>query len=377
VHRRPVRWRDLQSAIRLRFASQSIVVSARTPENVDSLADFDYALPEELIAQTPATQRSASRLLHVARDRLSDLAFVDLPSLIAPGDLMVFNDTRVLRARVHGRRSTGGRIELMLERVIADDEAWVQLRASHLPKPGGVLELPGGARAEVLARDDRMFRVRFDSAVPLLEWLERHGEVPLPPYIAHAGNDDDAERYQTVYAKNPGAVAAPTAGLHFDAAMLDALDRRGVERAFLTLHVGAGTFQPVQSARLEEHRMHSERYRIPAETATAIAAARTRGARVIAIGTTTLRALESAAVETGRVHAGEGETALFIRPGFRFRVVDRLVTNFHLPRSTLLMLVSAFAGTAAIRRAYAHAIAARYRFYSYGDAMLLDPASAT
>jgi S-adenosylmethionine:tRNA ribosyltransferase-isomerase len=265
----------------------------------------------------------------------------------------------------------------MLERVIADDEAWVQLRASHLPKAGGVLELPGGARAHVLARDDRMFRLRFEIAAPLFEWLERHGEVPLPPYIEHAGNAEDAERYQTVYARHPGAVAAPTAGLHFDPSILDALARRGIERAFVTLHVGAGTFQPVQSTRLEDHRMHSERYRISVETAAAIARARARGARVIAVGTTTLRALESAVDDSGRVRAGEGETALFIRPGFRFRNVDRLVTNFHLPRSTLLMLVCAFAGTAAIRRAYAHAIAARYRFYSYGDAMLLEPATVT
>ena len=251
-----------------------------------------------------------------------------------------------------------------------------QLRASHPPKPGGKLLLPGDAQATVVARDGRFFRLRLEGAGPLFDYLERHGEVPLPPYIARAADAADASRYQTVYARHPGAVAAPTAGLHFDEAMLGELAAAGVATAFVTLHVGAGTFQPVESEDLAAHRMHGEWYRIPPETAAAIDAARARGGRIVAVGTTTLRALEAAADESGRVRAGEAETRLFITPGFRFRVVDRLLTNFHLPKSTLLMLVSAFAGYANIRAAYAHAIAKRYRFFSYGDAMLLERATA-
>ncbi|HTI46281.1 MAG TPA: tRNA preQ1(34) S-adenosylmethionine ribosyltransferase-isomerase QueA [Casimicrobiaceae bacterium] len=340
-----------------------------------SVSDFDYELPPELIAQTPAARRRDSRLLHVTRDALRDLAFADLTTLVAPGDLMVFNDTRVLRARVHGRRDTGGRVELLLERVTAADEAWVQLRASHPPRPGGTLELPGGVRATVLARDDRFFQLRFEGIADVVAWLERHGEVPLPPYITHAGDASDSERYQTVYARHPGAVAAPTAGLHFDDELLAELSAHGVEQRFVTLHVGSGTFQPVQVEDVAMHRMHRERYCIPAETAAAVAQCRTRGNRVIAVGTTSLRALEAAADADGRVSSGDAETDLFIVPGYRFRAVDRLLTNFHLPRSTLLMLVSAFAGTERIRSAYAHAVAARYRFFSYGDAMLLERAA--
>jgi S-adenosylmethionine:tRNA ribosyltransferase-isomerase len=340
------------------------------------LADFDYALPPELIAQAPAARRRDRRLLHVAPADLRDLRFADLPLYVAPGDLMVFNDTRVLRARLHGTRSTGGRVELLLERIVAADQAWVQLRASHPPKPGGRLALPGGVSATVLARDERYFLLRFDGAGPLHDWLERYGEIPLPPYITHPGGAFDAERYQTVYARHPGAVAAPTAGLHFDDPLLATLRERGVEQAFVTLHVGAGTFQPVQADDLAEHRMHTERYRIPAETAEAIARTRARGGRVLAVGTTSLRALEAAALAPGGVRAGEAETDLFILPGYSFAVVERLLSNFHLPRSTLLMLVSAFAGSERIRSAYAHAIAARYRFFSYGDAMLLERAPA-
>jgi S-adenosylmethionine:tRNA ribosyltransferase-isomerase len=336
------------------------------------LSEFDYELPAELIAQVPAATRRASRLLHVRADALDDLGFADLPELIAPGDLIVLNDTRVLRARVHGRRPSGGRVELLLERIVATDEAWVQLRASHPPREGGSVELPGGARATVLARQDRFFRLRFEGTGPLPDWLERHGEVPLPPYIRHAAQAADAERYQTVYARHPGAVAAPTAGLHFDRALLDSLAARDVRQAYVTLHVGSGTFQPVQVEDLAQHRMHAERYTIPGETAAAIEATRAAGGRVLAVGTTSLRALEAAAGEDGRVRAGPAETDLFILPGYRFRVVDRLLTNFHLPRSTLLMLVAAFAGHARIRAAYAHAVAARYRFFSYGDAMLLE-----
>jgi S-adenosylmethionine:tRNA ribosyltransferase-isomerase len=336
------------------------------------LSDFDYALPPELVAQAPAPQRRASRLLHVRAEGLDDLRFADLPSRVAPGDLLVFNDTRVLRARLRGRRPSGGRVELLLERIVGDDEAWVQMRASHLPRPGGTVELAGGARAEVLSRDDRFFHVRFHGTGPLPAWLEQHGEVPLPPYIRHAGDAVDAERYQTVYARHPGAVAAPTAGLHFDTELLATLRARGARLAFVTLHVGSGTFQPVQVEDLAQHRMHTERYDIPADTAAAIAATRTEGGRVLAVGTTSLRALEAAADAQGQVNAGPAETDLFILPGYRFRVVDRLITNFHLPRSTLLMLVAAFAGHPRIRAAYAHAVEARYRFFSYGDGMLLE-----
>ena len=340
-----------------------------------TLADFAFDLPDELIAQSPAPARSGSRLLHVDGARFTDLAFADLPRLVRAGDLMVFNDTRVINARVFAHKSTGGKVELLLERIIADDVALAQLRASHPPAIGATLRLPGDASATVEARDDRFFRLRFAGTGPLVAWLDRHGDVPLPPYIARAARQEDATRYQTVYAREPGAVAAPTAGLHFDAAMLAALAERGVARAFVTLHVGAGTFQPVKTEDLSQHRMHREWYRIPKETVDAVAATRARGGRVIAVGTTSLRALESAALEGQReLAAGAGETTLFVTPGFRFRVVDRLLTNFHLPKSTLLMLVSAFAGYENIRAAYAHAIAGKYRFFSYGDAMLLERA---
>ena len=335
------------------------------------LSDFDYDLPPELIAQTPAAKRAESRLMHVAGATITDRAFADLPGLLTPGDLLVLNDTRVIRSRLHGRRETGGRVELLLERIIAPDEAWMQLSASHPPKPSGRILLDGGASAIVQERHGRFFRLRFESDAPVDVYLERHGEVPLPPYIRRAAETADHERYQTVYARHPGAVAAPTAGLHFDQAILDRLRSRGVTFAYLTLHVGAGTFQPVEAEDLTQHRMHSERFDIPDATAVATGAARAAGRAVVAVGTTSLRALESAATPAG-VRAGAAETALFITPGFRFQVVDRLLTNFHLPRSTLLMLVSAFAGVAPIRAAYAHAIRERYRFFSYGDAMLLE-----
>jgi S-adenosylmethionine:tRNA ribosyltransferase-isomerase len=318
-----------------------------------SLADFSFDLPPELIAQTPADERSASRLLHVDGAALADLQFRDLPQLLAAGDLVVFNDTRVIKARLIGQKPTGGRVEALIERIVADDRAWVHVKASHMPKIGSTLAF-GGATATVLARDARLFLLRFSIDEPLSAWLEYHGRVPLPPYIARAPDANDAARYQTIYARHAGAVAAPTAGLHFDDAVVAALGQRGVGSAFVTLHVGAGTF------------------RIPAATAEAIATTRARGGRVVAVGTTTLRALESAASDDGVVRAGAAETRLFITPGYAFRTVDRLLTNFHLPRSTLLMLVSAFAGVATIRGAYAHAIAQRYRFFSYGDAMLLE-----
>jgi len=340
-----------------------------------TLSDFDYQLPSELIAQAPAVRRSDSRLLHVDGRGCADLAFSDFPRLVDHRDVVVFNDTRVIKARLYARRPTGGRVELLLERALSTDEALFQLRASHPPKPGGTLLLPGAAHASVVARDGRYFHLKLAGTGPLLDYLDRYGEVPLPPYIARAPQAADASRYQTVYARHAGAAAAPTAGLHFDDAMLRKLAASGIAMAFVTLHVGAGTFQPVDTEDLSAHRMHAERFRIPAETAAAIAGARGRGGKVIAIGTTSLRALESAADESGRVREREGETRLFITPGYRFRVVDRLLTNFHLPRSTLLMLVAAFAGYANIRAAYAHAIAHRYRFYSYGDAMLLTRAA--
>ncbi len=335
------------------------------------LSDFDYDLPPELIAKTPAAKRSGSRLLVVEGMRQRDLAFTDLPSLLAPGDLLVFNDTRVINARVFGEKATGGRVELLIERLTGERECWAQVRASHAPRVDSVLAFADGARARVLERDDRFYRLAFEDTGPLLSWLEAHGEVPLPPYIDRRAASDDRDRYQTVYAREPGAVAAPTAGLHFDDALLAAIDANGIERAFLTLHVGAGTFQPVQHEDLARHRMHEETYTLPQATIDAIARTRARGGRVVAVGTTTLRALESAARTPGGLAAGTATTTLFITPGDRFGVIDRLVTNFHLPRSTLLMLVSAFAGYEQIRAAYAHAIAARYRFYSYGDAMLL------
>ena len=343
--------------------------------SVHTLADFAFDLPGELIAQTPAPTRTGSRLLHVDGAQLADLAFTDLPRLLRAGDLLIFNDTRVIKARLFAHKPTGGKVALLVERIVDDEEAWVQLRASRPPADGGTLLLAGGASATVVARDDRFWRLRFAGTGPLVAWLDRHGEVPLPPYISRRPGESDATRYQTVYAREPGAVAAPTAGLHFDEAMLASLAACGVERAFVTLHVGAGTFHPVKSENLALHRMHSEWYRIPQETADAVAATVARGGRVLAVGTTSLRALESAATADG-LRAGSGETALFVTPGFRFRVVDRLLTNFHLPKSTLLMLVSAFAGYDNIRAAYAHAVAERYRFFSYGDAMLLEKTDA-
>jgi S-adenosylmethionine:tRNA ribosyltransferase-isomerase len=336
------------------------------------LSDFDFALPPELIAQRPAPERTSSRLLHVAGKRLQDLAFTALPELLVAGDVLVFNDTRVIRSRLRARKPAphGGRIELLLERIVAPDEAWMQLKASHPPKAGASIELPGGATASVLERDGRFVRLRFAIGTTLGDYLDRYAEVPLPPYIARAPDSADDERYQTVYARHAGAVAAPTAGLHFDQAMLARLSASGIVLAYVTLHVGAGTFQPVESENLSQHRMHSERFSVPVATVAAIDAAHAAKRSVVAIGTTSLRALESSAGEGLR--AGEAETSLFIVPGYRFRVIDRLLTNFHLPRSTLLMLVAAFGGYDAIRAAYAHAIHERYRFFSYGDAMLIE-----
>jgi S-adenosylmethionine:tRNA ribosyltransferase-isomerase len=337
-----------------------------------SIEEFDYALPPELIAQQPSPTRSASRLLWVSGDSLQDRVFSDLPRELHPGDLLVFNDTRVIKARLRGEKASGGRVEVLIERVLSEREALAQVRASKPPRAGSRLLLAGRIDVEVLGREGEFYALRFPADPPLQQVLELHGSVPLPPYIRHAAAAEDERRYQTVYARVAGAVAAPTAGLHFDAPLLAALARRRVESAFLTLHVGAGTFQPLRVAKLAEHRMHSERYEIPQATVTAIETAKRRGGQVIAVGTTTLRCLEASAARHGAPAAGEAETDLFITPGFGFRVADRLVTNFHLPKSTLLVLVSAFAGIDTIRRAYAHAIERHYRFFSYGDAMLLD-----
>ncbi|MBM4180947.1 MAG: tRNA preQ1(34) S-adenosylmethionine ribosyltransferase-isomerase QueA [Betaproteobacteria bacterium] len=338
-------------------------------------SDFDYHLPDQLIARHPLPERGGSRLLHVdgAAGSLADRRFAQMPELFRAGDLLVFNDTRVIKARLRGVKATGGKIEALVERVLSEHEALVFIRASKPPRPGMVLRFADAVQALVLDRVDDMLRLAFDPSRSVLEWLDAYGEVPLPPYLERAPEAGDDARYQTVYAREPGAVAAPTAGLHFDDAMLESLNARGVETAFVTLHVGAGTFQPVRVEDLLEHRMHTERYAIPQATVDAIARARQAGGRVCAVGTTSLRALEAAA-RRGALSAGEGETDLFITPGYRFRVVERLLTNFHLPRSTLLMLVSAFGGAELMRRAYAHAVAARYRFFSYGDAMLIEPA---
>jgi len=337
-----------------------------------SIDDFDYELPPELIAQHPGKARSQSRLLCMGADALADRRFSELPQLLEPGDLLVFNDTRVIKARLFGEKASGGRIEVLVERVLSAHEVLAQVRASKPPRAGSILRLAGALDVSVLGRQGEFYHLRFPDGPTVLELLERHGSVPLPPYITHVPQAEDERRYQTVYARAPGAVAAPTAGLHFDEPLLAALRTRGVEFAYVTLHVGAGTFQPVRVKDLAAHPMHAERYAIPQATVAAVAVAKRRGGKVIAVGTTTVRCLEAAAAAHGTPVAGEAETELFITPGFEFRVVDRLVTNFHLPKSTLLVLVSAFAGIETIRRAYRHAIGERYRFFSYGDAMLLD-----
>ena len=340
-----------------------------------TLSDFDFALPRELVAQRPADERSASRLLDGTRDPPRDRHVRELPELLRAGDLLVVNDTAVIKARLFGAKASGGAVEALVERIEDENVVVAQLRASKTPRPGTTIRFAEAFVAEVLGRagsDASLFRLRFPA--PPLELLDRHGHVPLPPYIERADDASDATRYQTVFAERPGAVAAPTAALHFDAALLAALAARGVERTAVTLHVGAGTFQPVRSERVAEHVMHSERYEVSAATAAAIARTRAAGGRIVAVGTTSLRALESAALRAPAgeaIAAASGETDLFVTPGFSFRIVDLLLTNFHLPKSTLLMLVSAFAGIERIRALYAHAIAERYRFFSYGDAMLL------
>lgn len=299
--------------------------------------------------------------------------FNDVGNFLRSGDLLVMNDTKVIKARLHGRKASGGKIEVMLDRVLSQHEALVQIRSSHVPHANSKIVFGQSVKVDVIGREGELYRLQFPHSSNVFETLERFGKVPLPPYIRHDADAQDAVRYQTVYAREPGAVAAPTAGLHFDAALLSALADQGIQRAMLTLHVGAGTFAPVRAQNLEDHEMHMECYEIPQATVDAVNAAKKRGSRVIAIGTTSLRALESAA--SGAFSAGRGETRLFITPGYRFRIVDALVTNFHLPKSTLLMLVSAFAGYQRIRDVYAEAINQRYRFFSYGDAMLLERAA--
>jgi S-adenosylmethionine:tRNA ribosyltransferase-isomerase len=342
-----------------------------------TLDDFDYHLPPGRIAQAPLADRAASRLLVLRGGQITDSAVRELPQWLAPGDLLVFNDSRVIHARLLGSKPTGGRVEVLVERVIGSNEVLAMVRASKTPKAGSIIDLDGGIRASVLGRAEEFFHLRLEGEsadLGALDLIERHGRLPLPPYITRSADADDESRYQTVYARNPGSVAAPTAGLHFDEALLDACRARGIGLAWVTLHVGAGTFQPVRTDNLDEHVMHREWWIVPQETVDAVAATRARGGRVVAVGTTSLRALESAAAG-GTLLAGSAETDLFVRPGYRFKVIDALMTNFHLPKSTLMMLVSALGGVDEIRAAYRHAVDNAYRFFSYGDAMLIAPGS--
>ena len=335
------------------------------------LSEFDYFLPEHLIAQHPPAERGASRLLHVDGGNLTDLVFEDFIDRIHAGDVMVFNDTRVIKARLFGEKASGGRVEALIERVLDAHTALAHVRASKSPKPGSRLIFGGRWEAEMVERAGELFKLRFLADVDLFDILEASGKLPLPPYIDREALGHDDERYQTVYARERGAVAAPTAGLHFTEDMLARLKARGVTLCNVTLHVGAGTFQPVRVDDIADHKMHSEIYEIPQATCDAVATAHAAGHHVVAVGTTSLRALEAAS-QSGRLCAGRGETDIFITPGYTFRVVDRLLTNFHLPKSTLLMLVSAFAGYDTIRNAYQYAVDNEYRFFSYGDAMLLE-----
>ncbi|GAB2905681.1 tRNA preQ1(34) S-adenosylmethionine ribosyltransferase-isomerase QueA [Uliginosibacterium flavum] len=339
-----------------------------------TLDDFDYDLPPELIAQTALPDRAASRLLVARPEGLEDRGFRELPELLRPNDLLVFNDSRVLHARLFGQKQTGGQVEVMVERPLGDHAILAMIRASKSPKPGSRIRLMDAFEVEVTGRagaNGEFFLLRFPSDDTAVNYIERFGKLPLPPYIEHSADASDETRYQTVYARELGSVAAPTAGLHFDDALLASLEAKGIKRAFVTLHVGAGTFQPVREHDLSKHKMHREAYSIPQDTVEAIARTRASGGRLVCVGTTAMRALESAA-QTGELKAGSAETGIFITPGYSFRVADALVTNFHLPKSTLLMLVSALAGTETIRAAYAHAVTQRYRFFSYGDAMLLE-----
>jgi S-adenosylmethionine:tRNA ribosyltransferase-isomerase len=333
-----------------------------------SLSDFDFDLPPARIAQVPLPDRSASRLLQLDGSQITDRHFADIVDQLQAGDVLVMNNTRVLKARFFGQKESGGQVEVLVERVLDHRTVLAQVRASKSPKPGTRIRLADAFDVTTGERAGEFFTLHFGGDV--FELIEAHGRLPLPPYIEHTADEFDEQRYQTVYSKEPGAVAAPTAGLHFDQPLLDKLAAKGVNIAYVTLHVGAGTFQPVRVENLAEHNMHSEWYTISQETVDRVAAAQAAGRNVVAVGTTSLRALESAS-QTGALAAGSGDTRLFITPGYQFKTVTRLITNFHLPKSTLMMLVSAFAGYDEIRKAYAHAIASEYRFFSYGDAMLL------
>lgn len=333
--------------------------------------EFTFELPQHLIAQHPPKQRGASRLLHLTQNSIEHRMFADLPGLLRENDLLILNNTRVIKARLFGQKESGGNIEVMVERILNEHEVWAQVRASKTPKRGGRLLLAGCIAVTVLGREGEFFHLKFEGVESVANLLEQYGQLPLPPYITHSAVAEDDERYQTVFASQDGAVAAPTAGLHFDEAMLDTLDKQGIKTAYVTLHVGAGTFQPVRAAQVTDHVMHSERYSISQSTIDAIKQASASGGRVIAVGTTSLRALESAA-QAGELRAGEAETNIFITPGYQFKVVDVLLTNFHLPKSTLLMLVCAFGGMDKMLAAYRIAVDNEYRFFSYGDAMLIE-----
>ena len=339
------------------------------------VSDFHFHLPDHLIARHPLSERTASRLLHLAggTGEVAHRHFTDIESLLNPGDLLVFNNTKVVPARLFGQKASGGKVEMLMERLVDDQTCLAHVKSSRSPKPGALLSMEGDLEVEVLGRRDALFELKLVSgASGWLEALEAHGHMPLPPYIDRADDDDDRDRYQTVYAEEKGAVAAPTAGLHFDQPLLDRLKAKGVDLAFVTLHVGAGTFQPVKVDSVTDHQMHSEWLQVPESTVTAVKAAKARGNRVVAVGTTSVRSLETASQATGELTTFSGDTEIFIYPGYEFRTVDALITNFHLPESTLIMLVSAMAGQTAVMQAYEQAVQEEYRFFSYGDAMFID-----
>jgi len=335
-------------------------------------SDFDYHLPEQLIAQYPLAERTASRLLHVKDNELSDKHFIDILDLINPGDLLVFNNTKVIPARLHGQKETGGKVEVLIERVLDEHRVLAHIRASKSPKEGAVLLLESNIRVKMLARHDALFELYFDSKTNVIDLLEQFGHMPLPPYIERDDEQSDQQRYQTVYAEKPGAVAAPTAGLHFDNNLLEKLKQKNVDFAHVTLHVGAGTFQPVRCDDIKDHKMHTEYVEVAQQVVDQVTKTKQAGGRIIAVGTTAVRSLESAARE-GQLKAFYNDTNIFIYPGYEFKVIDALITNFHLPQSTLLMLVCAMAGYDNMMNAYKHAVEQKYRFFSYGDAMFIEP----